>query len=131
MNGDWREKNWSAGSMSLTGAVVHPCEVIDRPGSRELADSWKLNIAGGKGASNLSWQIWRSDQIKAETLIYNFELKNNRIFLDVKNALWPWPLPVRLAGGWWLVLVCSERKVLLAGCWLICSERKILLAASW
>jgi hypothetical protein len=27
--------------------------------------------------------------------------------------------PVRLAGGWWLVLVCSERRVLLAGCgWL-------------
>jgi hypothetical protein len=24
--------------------------------------------------------------------------------------------PVRLAGGWWLVLICSERKVLLAGC---------------
>jgi hypothetical protein len=24
--------------------------------------------------------------------------------------------PVRLAGSWWLVLVCSERKVLLAGC---------------
>jgi hypothetical protein len=23
---------------------------------------------------------------------------------------------VRLAGGWWLVLVCSERKVLLAVC---------------
>jgi hypothetical protein len=23
--------------------------------------------------------------------------------------------PVRLAGGWWLVLICSERKVLLAG----------------
>jgi hypothetical protein len=23
--------------------------------------------------------------------------------------------PVRLAGGWWLVLVCSERKVLLTG----------------
>jgi hypothetical protein len=37
--------------------------------------------------------------------------------------------PVRLAGGWWLVLICSERKVLLAGCWwLICSERKALLA---
>jgi hypothetical protein len=31
--------------------------------------------------------------------------------------------------GWWLVLICSERKVLLDGCWwLICSERKILLA---
>jgi hypothetical protein len=29
----------------------------------------------------------------------------------------------------WLVLVCSERKVLLAGCWwLVCSERKVLLA---
>jgi hypothetical protein len=27
------------------------------------------------------------------------------------------------------VLVCSERKVLLAGCWwLVCSERKVLLA---
>jgi hypothetical protein len=24
--------------------------------------------------------------------------------------------PVRLAGGWSLVLICSERKVLLAGC---------------
>jgi hypothetical protein len=28
--------------------------------------------------------------------------------------------PVRLAGGSWLVLVCSERRVLLAGCgWLL------------
>jgi hypothetical protein len=40
--------------------------------------------------------------------------------------------PVRLASGWWLVLVCSERKVLLAGCWwLVCSERKLLLAGGW
>jgi hypothetical protein len=40
--------------------------------------------------------------------------------------------PVRLAGGRWLVLVCSERKVLLAGCWwLICSERKLPLAGWW
>jgi hypothetical protein len=31
--------------------------------------------------------------------------------------------------GWWLVLVCSERKVLLGGCWwLICSERKVVLS---
>jgi hypothetical protein len=31
--------------------------------------------------------------------------------------------------GWWLVLIYFERKVLLAGCWrLICSERKVLLA---
>jgi hypothetical protein len=37
--------------------------------------------------------------------------------------------PVRLAGGWWLMLICSEIKVLLAGCWwLIYSERKVLLA---
>jgi hypothetical protein len=29
----------------------------------------------------------------------------------------------------WLVLVCSERRVLLAGYWwLVCSERKVLLA---
>jgi hypothetical protein len=31
--------------------------------------------------------------------------------------------------GWWLVLICAERKVLLAGCWwLVYSERKVLLA---
>jgi hypothetical protein len=36
---------------------------------------------------------------------------------------------VRLAGGRWLVLICSKRKVLLAGCWwLICFERKVLLS---
>jgi hypothetical protein len=30
---------------------------------------------------------------------------------------------------WWLVLVCSERKVLLADCWwLVCCESKVLLA---
>jgi hypothetical protein len=30
--------------------------------------------------------------------------------------------------GWWLVLICSEIKVLLTGCWwLVCFERKILL----
>jgi hypothetical protein len=31
----------------------------------------------------------------------------------------------------WLVLVCSERRVLLAVCWwLVCSERKVLLVGS-
>jgi hypothetical protein len=31
--------------------------------------------------------------------------------------------------GWWPVLICSKRKVLLADCWwLVCSERKVLLA---
>jgi hypothetical protein len=31
--------------------------------------------------------------------------------------------------GWWLVLICSEEKILLVGCWrMICSERKVLLA---
>jgi hypothetical protein len=35
---------------------------------------------------------------------------------------------VTFAGGWWLVLICCERKGLLAGCWwLVCSERKVLL----
>jgi hypothetical protein len=34
-----------------------------------------------------------------------------------------------LAGGWRLMLVCSGIKVLLADCWwLVCSERKVLLA---
>jgi hypothetical protein len=29
----------------------------------------------------------------------------------------------------WLVLICSERKVLLTACWwLVCYERKVLLA---
>jgi hypothetical protein len=40
--------------------------------------------------------------------------------------------PVRLAANWWLVLVCFDRKILLAGCWwLICYERKVLLAGGW
>jgi hypothetical protein len=40
--------------------------------------------------------------------------------------------PVRLAGGWRLVLICCERKVLLAECWwLVCHERKVLLAGGW
>jgi hypothetical protein len=31
--------------------------------------------------------------------------------------------------GWWLVQICSERKVLLTDCWwLVCSQRKVLLA---
>jgi hypothetical protein len=31
--------------------------------------------------------------------------------------------------GWWLVLIFSERKVLLADCWwLVCFETKVLLA---
>jgi hypothetical protein len=31
--------------------------------------------------------------------------------------------PVRLSGGWWLVLVCSERRVLLASCgWLLVAD---------
>jgi hypothetical protein len=35
---------------------------------------------------------------------------------------------VRLTSCWWLVLVCSETKILLAGCgWLVFSERKVLL----
>jgi hypothetical protein len=34
-----------------------------------------------------------------------------------------------MAVDWWLMLICSERKVLLAGCWwLVCSERNVLLA---
>jgi hypothetical protein len=34
----------------------------------------------------------------------------------------------RMAGGWKLMLICFERKVLLTGCgWLVCSERKVLL----
>jgi hypothetical protein len=41
-----------------------------------------------------------------------------------------WQLkPLRLADDWWLVLICFERKILVAGCWwLVFSERKILLA---
>jgi hypothetical protein len=28
---------------------------------------------------------------------------------------------VRLVGGWWLVLICCERKILLVGWWLVAS----------
>jgi hypothetical protein len=39
---------------------------------------------------------------------------------------------VRLAGGWWPLLICPERKILLGGCWwLICSERKVLFGGCW
>jgi hypothetical protein len=47
---------------------------------------------------------------------------------EVKNTIYSWKnrQPIRLAGGWWLVLICSERKILLTGCWwLVCSERKV------
>jgi hypothetical protein len=38
------------------------------------------------------------------------------------------PLPA-YSFGWWLVLIFSERKVLLVGCWwLVCFERKVLSA---
>jgi hypothetical protein len=34
--------------------------------------------------------------------------------------------PVGQADDWWLVLICSEKKVLLASSWwLICSEKKV------
>jgi DNA topoisomerase-2 len=34
--------------------------------------------------------------------------------------------------GWWLMLICSKRRVLLASCWwLICSERKVPLPGGW
>jgi hypothetical protein len=41
--------------------------------------------------------------------------------------------PVRPARGWWLLLICSKRKVPLIGWWrvLICSERKVLLTNDW
>jgi hypothetical protein len=34
-----------------------------------------------------------------------------------------------LAWGWWLVLVCSERRVLLAGCWFVMREKYCWLVA--
>jgi hypothetical protein len=50
------------------------------------------------------------------------------LFFLSLSVVFPSLQPVRLAGGCRLVLVCSKRKVLLAGCWwLICSERKIVL----
>jgi hypothetical protein len=37
------------------------------------------------------------------------------------------PQPIRLVGGWWLMLICFERKVLLAvRWWLVYFERKVL-----
>jgi hypothetical protein len=31
--------------------------------------------------------------------------------------------------GWWLMLVCSERRVLLAGCWFVLREKYCWLVA--
>jgi hypothetical protein len=33
--------------------------------------------------------------------------------------------PAACSFGWWLMLICSERKVPLVGCWwLVCCEKK-------
>jgi hypothetical protein len=45
------------------------------------------------------------------------------------KSLVPRGLEERFSLFGWLVLVCSERRVLLAGCWwLVCCEGKVLLA---
>jgi hypothetical protein len=31
--------------------------------------------------------------------------------------------------GWWLVLICSERKILLAGCWFVLRQKHCWLVA--
>jgi hypothetical protein len=49
--------------------------------------------------------------------------------LHVRLLLPPGASQAACSFGWWLALVCSKRKVLLAGCWwLVCSKRKVLLA---
>jgi hypothetical protein len=62
--------------------------------------------------------MWHTPSIDCTKLLLNYKV---RIQL------------VRLAGGRWLVLVCSERKVILVGCWwMVCSERKVLpTGCSW
>jgi hypothetical protein len=100
---------------------------------------------------NLRLTIWWSCQfsimLECQFSILEHDIKHSLVVatgsvLDLFHAnhsrngiiLWKsWEKqPVRLAGGWWLVLVCSERKVLLSGCWwLVCSERKVSLAGVW
>jgi hypothetical protein len=36
---------------------------------------------------------------------------------------------VRLAGSWWLVLICTERKVILTDCWFVLREKYCWLVA--
>jgi hypothetical protein len=51
------------------------------------------------------------------------------ILFAVLHRMMTWLICWNPSGSRWLVLVCSERKVLLVGCWwLVCSERKVLLA---
>jgi hypothetical protein len=49
--------------------------------------------------------------------------------VKIKNhSLWriPVPQPVCLASGWWLMLICFERKILLVSWWwLIYFKRKL------
>jgi hypothetical protein len=57
------------------------------------------------------------------------------VLITVRYRRGPWgarsrgeACTVRLAGSLWLVLICSERKVLLTGCcWLVCSDKQVLL----
>jgi hypothetical protein len=56
------------------------------------------------------------------------QICNERIFFGSQDENYGRRLTA-CSVGWWLVLVCSERRVLLTGCWwLVCSERKVLLA---
>jgi hypothetical protein len=45
--------------------------------------------------------------------------------VEVRPADWR-RKPVRLAGDWWLVLVCSERKVLVAGGWFVLRGKDLI-----
>jgi hypothetical protein len=60
--------------------------------------------------------------------IMNYSLKVMRAWSS-RKYLNLYPRLVRLAGDWLLVLIYSERKVLLTDCrWLVCYERKTLMA---
>jgi hypothetical protein len=105
-------------------------------GNHIQGSSWNWSWIWTHKDTNLTPTIQRRTVCAHGAMIYHHQLqqhicspKSSHGTTSGSTRNWQ---PVRLAGGWWLVLVCCERRVLLAGCWwLVCCERKVLLAGGW
>jgi hypothetical protein len=93
----------------------------------------------GKNNASLFWACYSSPPSSRKTTLCFVGIWSAMYSLTAKIQILLFPqlklqyllLPYRLAGGWWLVLICSERKIMLmtglfweksiAGWWLITS----------
>jgi hypothetical protein len=72
----------------------------------------------GRGSS----PVWRLARTAASACSCTGLLQTLHPTAYFSSSAYSYRQPIRLAGSWWLVLVCYEKNVLLAGCWwLVCS----------